>query len=121
MDLRLYFTSPQENHIKREREAISFIAQILHDIGGDDGSRLDSLEGWLYRLRKKLLPNDPGVHAKHLQTEALQKVQFAKTEAARRLRLFSNTANPSDNRQERMARHQTQNSESLPRAKKARS
>lgn len=48
-------TPSQLSHFDRERDVIAYVAETLELMGGDGGSGIDTLQKWLYRLRRKAL------------------------------------------------------------------
>ena len=48
-------TAIRDSQLQRERDVMSYIAETIELMGGDDGPELDTLANWLYRLRKKAM------------------------------------------------------------------
>ena len=48
-------TSFEVSKFERERDVMAYLAETIELLGGDDGPELDTLQNWLYRLRKKAM------------------------------------------------------------------
>jgi len=47
-------TSFEDSPFQRERDCMAYIAETIKMLGWDGGKELDTMDNWLYRLRKKV-------------------------------------------------------------------